>query len=328
MVDIKTNSQSIQSLVNAINKNKYNFDLPIQRRAGIWNRKEISLFIDSIVRSYPIYPALVNKHSDTKVLDVVDFKQRFTSLADYVNDKFALSKTLKPVTIDGVEYELAGKKFSKLDEVVRDTILNRDLSITTMTDATPEEINDIFDRINMGHPLGNGHKRSTIESDELREIVYSLASHPFFDKVVSVAQRKKNEDRDMVIQVLMLTELSNDYDFGSFRNQDINKFIEYYNDNISETKIENIKKALDKLDEHFTEKVKIKKTSLPFVIFGVYKALKDNKSVTKYLEWVDEFLESYNTNEDYLVFCNGSGTAASDKVKGRLAYFRSAVNKL
>lgn len=328
MEDIKTSPKTVQSLVNEINKGKYNFDLPIQRRAGIWNRKETSLFVDSVIRNYPIYPALLNKHSDTKILDVVDFKQRFTGLAAYANNEFALSKNLKPVVIDGVSYEIAGKKFNKLDEAVRDRFNNRDLTVITMVDATPEEISDIFDRINMGHPLSNGHKRSTIESDKLRDIVYSLASHPFFDKVITPAQRKKNEDRDIVIQVLMLTEASTEYDFGSFRNEDINRFIEYYNENINNDKIDLVKKALEKLDEHFGEKVKIKKTSLPFVIYGTYKALKDNKSVSKYLEWVDKFLETYDTNEEYLVFCNGSGTAASDKVKGRLGYFKKEVNRL
>ena len=105
MEDIKTQPKSMSSLISDINKGRYNFDLPIQRRAGIWNKKELSLFVDSVLRLYPIYPALLNKHSDTKILDVVDFKQRFTGLAAFVNNEFALSKDLKPIVIDDVEYE-------------------------------------------------------------------------------------------------------------------------------------------------------------------------------------------------------------------------------
>ena len=78
MEDIKTQPKTVPSIINEINKGKYNFDLPIQRRAGIWSKKEISLFVDSIVRPYAVYRALINIQSDTKVLDVVDFKQRFT----------------------------------------------------------------------------------------------------------------------------------------------------------------------------------------------------------------------------------------------------------
>lgn len=335
MEDIKTSPKSMRSLINEINKGNYNFNLPIQRRAGIWNKKEISLFIDSVLRLYPIYPALLNKHSDTKILDVVDFKQRFTGLADFVNNKFALSKDLKPITIDGIEYEIAGKKFKNLDEAVQERFNNRDLTVVTMMDATSNEINDIFDRINMGHPLANGHKRSTIQSDETRDIIYSLASHPFFEKVLTKAQYKKNLDRDTVIQILMLCEMSNDYDFGSFRNDDMNKFIVYYNDllNNEETKektlakVDIIQKALDKLDEEFTESVKIKNTSLALCVYGLYCNIKNNKSTTKYMAWLHNFIETYETNEAYLIYCS-KGTASAENVKGRLQYFKDALKSM
>ena len=279
MEDIKTSPKSLRSLVGEINKGKYNFDLPIQRRAGIWKPKEKSLFIDTLLRNYPIYPALVNKHSDTKEIDVVDFKQRFTTIAAFANDEFKLSKNLKPLTIDGTEYEIAGKKFSKLDEAVQSRFNDRDISIITMTDATEEEIVDIFERINMGHQLSNGQKRSTIESNEVREIIYSIADHPFFEKVLSPAQFKKNLDRDIVIQCLMLTEKTDKNNFTSFRDVDMNKFIMYYNDKIAdpnekqfaEKKIENLRKALDKLNEELPEDVKIKASTIPMCIYGMVK---------------------------------------------------------
>ena len=68
MIHIITSPKSLRSLVAEINKGKYNFDLPIQRRADIWKPKEKSLFIDTLLKNYPLYPALVNKHSDTKKL--------------------------------------------------------------------------------------------------------------------------------------------------------------------------------------------------------------------------------------------------------------------
>ncbi len=335
MEDIKTQPKSMQSLINDINKNRYNFDLSIQRRAGIWNKKEISLFIDSALRLYPIYPALLNKHSDTKMLDVVDFKQRFTGLAAFANNEFALSKDLKPLVIDGVEYEIAGKKFNKLDEAVQERFYSRDISVITMIDATPEEISDIFDRINMGHPLTNGHKRSTIESEETRNIVFTLAAHPFFEKILTKAQYKKNIDRDTIIQILMLCEVSNEYNFGSFRNDDMNKFILHYNQLISNDQTRDktlaktlvIKEALDKLDDEFIESIKIKTTSLSLICYGMYRILKDGKSSEKYLKWVHNFLDTYNSNEEYLAYC-GSGTASAEMVKGRLDYFRKAIREL
>lgn len=335
MEDIKTSPKSLRSLVGEINRGKYNFELPIQRRAGIWKPKEKSLFIDTLLRNYPVYPALVNKHSDSKELDVVDFKQRFTTIAAFANNEFKLSKDLKPLVIDGTEYEIAGKKFEKLDEVVQSIFYDRDISIITMTDATEEEISDIFDRINMGRQLTNGQKRSTIQSNEVREIVYSLAAHPFFEKVLSKPQFKKNIDRDIVIQCLMLSEKTDKNNFTSFRNADMNKFIEYYNDKFAdpsekqfaEKKINNLTKALDKLNEELPGNVKIKTSTIPMCIYGMYRMIRDSKSTSKYMEWLNEFLSSYDTNLDYLQYCS-NGTSSQAMVEGRLQVFKDAINKI
>lgn len=204
-----------------------------------------------------------------------------------------------------------------------------------MTDATEEEIVDIFERINMGHQLSNGQKRSTIESNEVREIIYSIADHPFFEKVLSPAQFKKNLDRDIVIQCLMLTEKTDKNNFTSFRDVDMNKFIMYYNDKIAdpnekqfaEKKIENLRKALDKLNEELPEDVKIKASTIPMCIYGMYRMVRDSKSTSKYMEWLNEFLASYDTNLDYLQYCS-NGTSNSDMVNGRLQFFKDAIKEI
>ena len=246
-----------------------------------------------------------------------------------------MSKDLKPLTIDGTEYEIAGKKFSKLDEVVQSRFNDRDISIITMTDATEEEISDIFERINMGHQLTNGQKRSTIQSKEVREIVYSLAAHPFFEKVLSVAQFKKNLDRDIVIQCLMLTEKTDKNNFTSFKSVDMNKFIEYYNDKIAapneksfaEKKIDNLRKALDKLNEELPEDIKIKISTIPMCVHGMYRMVRDSKSTSKYIEWLNGFLASYDTNLDYLQYCSNA-TSSAEMVNGRLQFFKDAIKEI
>ena len=127
----------------------------------------------------------------------------------------------------------------------------------------------------------------------------------------------------------MLTEMSSEYDFGSFRSKDIDRFVEYYNDHINMDKVETLKTALDKLNEAFVEdKIKIKQTSIPMVCYGMYRIIKDKKSTQKYLDWLRDFIDNYDTNEEYLQYCNGAGTASADMVKGRLDYFREAIRKM
>ena len=46
--------------------------------------------------------------------------------------------------------------------------------------------------------------RVVYESDEFSEVVYSLANHPFMNRIMSKTQRKNGTDRDTIIQAMML----------------------------------------------------------------------------------------------------------------------------
>ena len=158
-------------------------------------------------------------------------------------------------------------------------------------------------------------------------MVFELKSHPVFTKLTTPTQRKKDEDKDIVRQVLMLSEMSNEYDFGSFRNEDINKFIERYNGNINYGKVETIKEAMTALDTAF-ETISVNKVTVPILLYGYYRIVKDKKGMQKWNDWVKNFIETDDTNEEYKQYCNGSGTASSEMVKGRLKYFRDAIKEL
>ncbi len=326
MKDLQVKTRALSSLLKDIAKNKYDFNHPLQRQSGQWNKLSMSKLIDSAIRLYPIYPALVVDNGDD-TYGVIDGKQRLTIFASYANNEFALHKSLSPVDIDGTEYEIAGKKFDKLDEEVKERFKAREFQLYIMSNATENDIREIFARINSSKGLTNTQKRTVVENEELAKVVFELKSHPVFTKITTPTQRKKDEDKDIVRQVLMLSEMSNEYDFGSFRNEDINKFIERYNGNINYGKVETIKEALTALDTAF-ETISVNKVTVPILLYGYYRIVKDKKGMQKWNDWVKNFIETYDTNEEYKQYCNGSGTASAEMVKGRLQYFRDAIREL
>lgn len=326
MKDLQVKTRALSSLLKDIAKNKYDFNHPLQRQSGQWNKLSMSKLIDSAIRLYPIYPALVVDNGDD-TYGVIDGKQRLTIFTSYANNEFALHKSLSPVDIDGTEYEIAGKKFDKLDEEVKERFKAREFQLYIMTNATENDIREIFARINSSKGLTNTQKRTVVENEELAKVVFELKSHPVFTKITTPTQRKKDEDKDIVRQVLMLSEMSNEYDFGSFRNEDINKFIERYNGNINYGKVETIKEALTALDTAF-ETISVNKVTVPILLYGYYRIVKDKKGMQKWNDWVKNFIETYDTNEEYKQYCNGSGTASAEMVKGRLQYFRDAIREL
>lgn len=325
MKDLQVRTRSLSSLIKDLSK-KYDFNHPLQRQSGQWNKLMMSKLIDSAIRLYPIYPALLDDNGNG-IYGVIDGKQRLTIFRDFFNNEFALHKSLLPVEIDGVTYEIAGKKYEKLDEAVQSRFNDREFQLYIMNNATEEDIREIFSRFNSSKGLNNTQRRTSLESEELAKIVCELKSHPVIGKLTTPAQRKKDLDKDIIRQVLMLTEISNEYDFGSFRNDDMNKFIEMYNGNINYGKIETVKDAMSALDAAF-ETVSVNRVTIPILIYGYYRVVKDNKDMEKWNGWVKDFLESYDTNETYKQYCNGSGTASAEMVKGRLQYFRDAVREL
>lgn len=326
MKDLQVKTRALSSLLKDIAKNKYDFNHPLQRQSGQWNKLSMSKLIDSAIRLYPIYPALVVDNGDD-TYGVIDGKQRLTIFTSYANNEFALHKSLSPVDIDGTEYEIAGKKFEKLDEEVKERFRAREFQLYIMSNATENDIREIFARINSSKGLTNTQKRTVVENEELAKVVFELKSHPVFTKITTPTQRKKDEDKDIVRQVLMLSEMSNEYDFGSFRNEDMNKFIERYNGNINYGKVETIKEAMTALDTAF-DTISVNKVTVPILIYGYYRVVKDKKGMQKWNDWVKNFIETYDTNEEYKQYCNGSGTASSEMVKGRLQYFRNAIKEL
>lgn len=231
MKDLQVKTRALSSLISDLDK-KYDFNHPLQRQSGQWNKLMMSKLIDSAIRLYPIYPALLDDNGNG-MYGVIDGKQRLTVFRGFYKNEFALHKSLLPVEIEGVSYEIAGKKYEKLDEVVQKRFRDREFQLYIMNNATEDDIREIFTRFNSSKGLNNAQKRTAIESEELANVVYELKSHAVFEKLTTPAQRKKDLDKDIVRQVLMLTEQSSDYDFGSFRNGDINKFIERYNGNIN-----------------------------------------------------------------------------------------------
>lgn len=323
-MDYTCRTKTLQALFKAMQKESISLSHKLQRPEGQWNRKQKSDLIDSLLRKYPINPTYGIKSDG--VISIIDGVQRLSTVRDFLSDKFALSKDMEMITVNGEEKNISGLKFSKLDEDTRDAILNSELQLYELTDCTEKDIREMFRRQNAGKVLNPRQLRVVYESDEFSENVYSLANHPFMNKVITPAQRKNGTDRDIIIQTLMLMETNNEQEFVSFKTKDMDAFVRDYADSISGKKIENLKTAMDKFDEAFDE-VKIPITSLAMILYSGYRIQKDKKSFSKLVELVNDFLASYNSNEEYKKHVlNGTGQAVN--VRGRLDYWRKIIRTM
>ena len=330
-MDFSSKTRAVSSFAKEVKNGKFNMKHKLQRKEGQWSNLQRGELIDSLLRSYPIDHIRCEVKEDG-IRYVFDGVQRSTNICNYFNDGFRLPRSLKPVILDGVEYEIAGKKFSQLDEAAQDKIRTSEVTVYMFTGCTEEDIREMYRRQNNGKSLSNTQKRTAIESDAMSEIVFSLADHPFFDKILSPTQIKRDLPRDLIRECLMLINTNNDNDFTSFRSGDINNFVIWFSDqlahgNISEDMASIIQDALDKFDVAFESKVEINSLSVPMMIYAGYRVLKDKQSFSRLVEKINEFISSYDTNEGYKELCS-QGTSGSDKVRGRFDYWKNMVRSI
>lgn len=81
---------------------------------------------------------------------------------------------------------------------------------------------------------------------------------------------------------------------------------------------------LDKFDEVSIENIKIPATSILMILYSGFRILKDNKPFKNFIELVKEFLENFETNEEYKKYVQ-SGTSSVENVRGRFDYWRNLI---
>lgn len=331
---MKTSSKdrNLAWIKNQAKKGNIAFDHKLQRPTGQWSPLDKSLLIHSLLIGFPINPIYVIEEYGK--IYTIDGSQRTSTCIDYLNDKFALSqKTPDIVLLSNDEenktvettYELAGKKFSKLDPEVQEMLLTLSLTFCTISNYTDDEVREMFRRQNNGRPLNAKHLRVVYESDQFSDAIFSLATHPFMEKMLTKTQRKNGSDRDLIIQTLMLICTDNENDYTSFRKNNIDAFVASHDEEVL-NEVPTLKFALDEFDTNF-EELKLKATTIPMVLYAGWRVLDEHKSFTELVDKINDFIGGYEENEEYRELAS-SGTSAADKVKGRLNYWDNIVDSI
>lgn len=368
-MELNTKQRNLPGLVTDINKDKYNFNHPLQRPKNQWSTLAKSELIDSVLRDYSIDPVTVvismvdESTGEVKDLNnaVIDGVQRMTTFASFFNGEFRLNKKLddEPFLIDGITYlpseHLYGKKYEELDEKIKDKLDSYDLTLNIFSNVTEKEIRGLFKRKNSGKPLTNAQKNSVNISDELYSQIRSILNADgyvyevekktragevvmndekpimkekkmpnLWNRIFSVGIFKNSEDRNLILEIMMLVSgYSKDHEFG-FRNEDIQAFISWFDEQENKQEVINlIINAADSINRRITEKIpNLKKTSIPMFVAGMCKVIKYKGGKDKYMVLTKEFFNRYEENDEYRNLC-GSGSAAKENVQARWAVFKN-----
>ena len=309
----------VMSVLKDTEEGVYDFSHPLQRQEGQWTRYLQSLEIDSLLRGWSINLIYVWKKGNKKY--VIEGKQRITNLLSYKNDKFSLSKKLKPVEINGTVYEIAGKKFSKLDEAVQYILLNAEMHFFVMSECTEEEVREMFIRLNSGKPLNRAQKLVGIMDYSVSESLQKIMQHPFWAKTgITAGDIKTDNIRKVACQILMLVS---GYEFTAFDQGNIEKYVEELNADVDHSieLINHVVEVLDRMDEKIEGRIdKMKKLSVPMAVGAMNLVFGDEEKENAYLEKMQNFFADFDNQAAYLQYC-GRSTNTGENVKGRWDVF-------
>jgi Protein of unknown function DUF262 len=182
---------TIDDLIQA----KSRIDLnPAWQRGPAWRAPRQVLLIDSILRGMDI-PKVYLRRLSTKnpyTYDAVDGQQRLRAVWEFHSNNLGLNHPDPLPTIDG--HKVAGLRFNQLHQSLREKFEKFVVSIAEIDSATPDEITNLFSRLQMGVSLNPAELRNAILVP-MRHVIDAIAtSHVFFSEGRIPEARYKRQD--------------------------------------------------------------------------------------------------------------------------------------
>lgn len=152
---IDSSTYSIAELREMLERKDLLVNRDYQRGSRLWPAGARSYFIDTILTGFPFpkmyfYEYLDREGRKTK-REIVDGQQRISAIADYTDDKYALTSVSK---------DFHGKSFSDLDRDTQDAFLGYSVPVDVIRNAERPEILEMFRRMNAYTlPLNEAEKR-------------------------------------------------------------------------------------------------------------------------------------------------------------------------
>lgn len=311
---------TVRQLSQMIKKGTVTFDNPIQRPSGQWDIKKKSLLIHSlctmfIPELYAIQYEGEIEGKNANIYDVIDGKQRLTTIMEYINNQFALIG-VNPVTLTDTTYEtyeISGKKFSDLDEDVKDTITSYmvSLRVIELEESDDEEnlVDEIFYRLNNGSPVSKEHLTLISTNKTIQTFVRRIVNeHVLYNDVAhfTAGQLKKSDKEMSVLQtIVVLSGLG----FKSFAAKDIEAF--FKENLIKDDVLKKTEEAFDKIASAFGKGYNkfVQKIHIP-MLASLYNEERFEQFALYYSEITFK-------DDEYRRFC-GAGCTKKENVNRRL----------
>lgn len=204
-INRRPNQQDLSWFLDLHKQGKLNLNPPYQRKS-VWMPKDKKFFLNTILNNYPCPAIYLQKETDENYntkYNVVDGKQRLTTVIDFYNGKSRLSDDYEDVRLDN-------KKWSEInDDDFKKQFLNYSFTVETLDSIDYEGWNTVFDRLNRNaKTLSNQELRHARFNGWLVNRAEQEAEFPLWKeiKISSTSKARRMKDVEF-ISILMLVIL-------------------------------------------------------------------------------------------------------------------------
>ena len=215
-VNIYSRSQVVNLLVRRIKNGALELHPDFQRSAGIWSKVKQSRLIESLLIKIPI-PSLYFDASNESRWLVIDGLQRLSTIDDFVNDRFKLTRL-------EFLHDLEGLTYSQLPTVYQMRIDETEVTSYLVMPGTPMRVKfDIFRRINTGGvPLSQQEIRHALNMGPCTDLLRAMTETDSFKAVVRGGiSDVRMADRECALRYLVFSSLTPD----AYVRNDFNMFL-------------------------------------------------------------------------------------------------------
>lgn len=325
----------------AMVKNKRIVFENIIQRSYVWEKARKSLFIHSLAIGVPI-PATYAKRFDdgsgkrnSNVYDMLDGKQRFSTVAEFINNELVLTELplvtfYNELTDEQETEDISNKIFKELSEGLQEKIKNARISVVYFDNLTKEEEKELFKRLNNGKPLST--KSRVLASCRDIEGLLDIGSHELFAEMLTEKALANKNHVSIIMKIWCM--MNQDIADVSFESKNFNPLME--TTEISEEErlemvqvfdlIMNTHTVLMERKEKKVAKKLYTETHLVSLVLYFAKAVEDGIDEERMSDWLVEFFKPIDgdtsISEDYNN-ASGSGSAKNVNIQLRnsaLAY--------
>jgi Protein of unknown function DUF262 len=300
----------------------FRFNDPIQRNS-VWSLDKKSLLILSILQNVPIGHFMVQiiRDNKQKYRNILDGKQRLTTIRDFIKGKFALTQVeyLDGVDESGEEIliDVSGLTFEQLPKSFQDriTALVLEFRCFEMDDKLKSTL---FYRWNNGEALKAAEKRKAKMSVELLKAIDEIKQSPVFQIGFSESALNRDTNGEAVLQ--SMTVLVTDGDTG-LNDKSLTAMLDdnaYTTEIIEEMK--QVTKFLEQVSQTLEEKQRkeiFKKNKITAMVLAVREAIKHNITPEMFSEWAQLIFDKECEERGFKQYSSGS-TAKKEIVKKRI----------